>query len=204
MILFSAVYNLRKDPFNIATEIKLINFVDQLTKDGVLFLHGGEDISPTIYQQMPVHTTASSKISKRDQLELELIIRAKELKIPIIAVCRGAQLCCAAFGGSLYQHVTNHLCTHTITTYDHKELLAAADHHQVMNLNGVKEPYELLAWDTRTVDAYTDQGHETLSIVPEVVLFPESNCLAIQPHPEWMDASMPFNKWCTEQINKYL
>lgn len=204
MKLYSAIYKLTKDPFNLFDEIIQINDPSELQPDGILLLHGGEDISPAIYQQRPVHTHAPSKPSQRDYIEMRMIVRARELNMPIIGICRGAQLLCAVLGGKLFQHVTNHLCTHGIITYDGHTLLASADHHQVMDLRTMKEPHELLAWDTRHVEAYTDEGQTDLPVVPEVVIFPQAKCLAIQPHPEWMHSTDKFNTWCTEQINKYL
>lgn len=68
--------------------------------DGLL-MTGGEDIYPGYYGREP-DTTACGEINRhRDTLEMSLITRALEMKIPVMAVCRGHQLVNVALGGTL-------------------------------------------------------------------------------------------------------
>jgi hypothetical protein len=70
-----------------------------------------------------------------------------------------------------------------------------------MNLNGTK--HELLAWDSKPNTNVLDEHTKTQVTIPEVVYFPETNCLAIQGHPEWMYPQDEFVQWCVTQMEKY-
>jgi gamma-glutamyl-gamma-aminobutyrate hydrolase PuuD len=204
MKLYSLFYKMSVDPFAMFSEVVNINDATDLKLDGILLLHGGQDISPSYYNEDPVYTTAPSTPSQRDLIEEAAFMRAVELGIPIIGICRGAQLASCLSGHRLWQHVENHLCSHDVKTVDGKTLFASADHHQAMRLNTCTHDYELLAAaPTMSVCLSQDQTDHFV-VVPEVVYFKNTNCLAIQPHPEWMKSYDPFNVWCTELIKKYL
>ena len=74
--------------------------------DGVLFT-GGEDIDPQRYG-MERHATVTIVDTIRDEFELMLLSRARELDMPLLGVCRGCQLINVGFGGTLLQHVEGH------------------------------------------------------------------------------------------------
>jgi len=66
-----------------------------------LILSGGSDIDPTLYgANKDAHNTPLDK--KRDSFELEMIKKAYENKIPILGICRGAQLINIYFNGTLF------------------------------------------------------------------------------------------------------
>ncbi len=165
----------------------------------ILILHGGADISPSIYKhKVSKYTHADRHLSSRDVSEVTLAKRAIELGIPIFGICRGAQLSCALAGGSLIQHVTDHNAgSHEIITTDNKVYKTTSCHHQMMNLNGTD--HELLATAAPSRSAcYIVEGDKEieLDVEPEVVYFPSIKALAIQGHPEWMDKSTPFIDYC--------
>ncbi len=63
-------------------------------------LTGGPDVDPVKYGKG--YDTARCEIDlKRDSLEFEIIKLAKEIKLPILAICRGEQILNVAYGGSL-------------------------------------------------------------------------------------------------------
>ncbi len=77
-----------------------------------LILSGGRDIDPRIYQQEEVfhayHSTQASKpldLHERDRFEFGLYQLALLEQIPILGICRGAQLINVAQGGSLHQNI---------------------------------------------------------------------------------------------------
>ena len=70
---------------------------------GVLLM-GGADIDPTMYGETK-HATTEPGPHARDQFELELVCWAVRERLPILAICRGAQMLNVAFGGTLVQHV---------------------------------------------------------------------------------------------------
>lgn len=205
MKLYSAYYS-EQDPFNFFKSVENIINPKQLSKDGALILWGGEDISPSIYKQKAVKTNAPETPSRRDLIEIELFKAAVSLGIPIIGVCRGAQLACALSGGSLFQHIEGgHHGTHYVDTKDGHTFKTSSCHHQALNLEKIPETdYELLAWDkNRSTKVWTDQTTDVKEI-PEVVLFKQTKVLGIQGHPEWMHPNDPFVKWCIDQFKNRL
>lgn len=196
--LFSAGFS-EKDPFGIFDKTVRVMSPEHLSTEGMLILWGGEDISPAIYEQEVVHARAPIKPSARDLMEMALFKQAVKLGIPIIGVCRGAQLACAMSGGTLYQHIKDgHHGDHEVETFDGKTMHTSSCHHQALNLE--KVDHELLAWDKdRITVAFTDTS-VTKVVIPEVVLLKKTKTLAIQGHPEWMSHKDAFVKWCANLL----
>lgn len=69
--------------------------------DGILFAGGG-DIHPKHYKE-DISPKIRSIEPYRDQFEIELFKKALEMGLPILGICRGAQLINVALGGTLYQ-----------------------------------------------------------------------------------------------------
>jgi putative glutamine amidotransferase len=69
-----------------------------------LCLPGGPDIHPTLYGAEP-HSRLGPTWPQLDAFELALARRADRRGLPILAVCRGAQILNVARGGSLHQHL---------------------------------------------------------------------------------------------------
>ena len=65
-----------------------------------LVLTGGPDVKPDKYGKASDSSRCEIDIH-RDSLEFALIDEANELKLPILAICRGEQIFNVAFGGSL-------------------------------------------------------------------------------------------------------
>lgn len=172
-----------------------------------LILWGGEDISPSLYKEARWLNSGPTEPSKRDLFEWYLIQEAVRLKLPIIGICRGAQLACAYVGGKLVQHCDYHGTGHNITTYDGHMMRVTSAHHQMMYPYDVS--HELLAW------SQYPQSQQYLPAVephnlklknrevkePEVVWFQDINCMAVQCHPEWHDVNDRFNNWLFDQID---
>ena len=78
------------------------SYVDVL--DG-LVLTGGPDVHPLFYGEEPQHPRVRPALRQRDEFEIEITRAAVARDIPILAVCRGAQVLNVALGGTLLQHV---------------------------------------------------------------------------------------------------
>lgn len=124
--------------------------------------------------------------------------------IPMVGICRGAQLICAKSGGTLYQDLAGHITSHRADTADGRDMLVTSSHHQMMNPVGTK--HSVLMWTTNRSGYYIS---ETIERDPppvdyEVVYFPLTNALAHQPHPEWMEATSQYYQWFFESIQQLL
>jgi len=71
--------------------------------DGVL-IPGGADVNPALYGEVKKEYSQTPD-DDRDALELALIGKAMEKRLPILAICRGFQILNIKFGGSLYQDI---------------------------------------------------------------------------------------------------
>ena len=75
--------------------------VDRL--DGVV-LSGGPDIGSDRYGALPDPRSGVPR-PDRDAAEIAILERALEIGVPVLGVCRGAQLLNVALGGTLIQHL---------------------------------------------------------------------------------------------------
>jgi gamma-glutamyl-gamma-aminobutyrate hydrolase PuuD len=160
-------------------------------KDDVVLFGGGADISPTIYEhKVSSYTGATANLSTRDWHEVRHFKNALKAECGIIGICRGAQLACAMSGGSLIQHVDGHSGRdHEMTTHDGQTIMVSSVHHQMMNPE--KANHELLGYSTQNMSQrHIIQGEEDIYVEkePEVIYFTDTRSLAIQYHPEFMDA----------------
>lgn len=151
-----------------------------------LVLCGGSDIDPKYYGE---DITDSVNIDeKRDKAEFELFKKFVEAKKPILGICRGCQLINVAFGGSLYQDISNANEHSSFDDYDlvhsvhatektflsefyGKEFYVNSYHHQAIKDVGKDIEVIATAFDGLTVEAIK---HKNLPI------------FAVQWHPERM------------------
>jgi putative glutamine amidotransferase len=73
-----------------------------------LVLAGGADLDPGAYGE-PRHPATDESAPERDEFELALARRAMERDIPLLGICRGMQVMNVARGGTLIQHLPDHL-----------------------------------------------------------------------------------------------
>ncbi len=166
--------------------------VDQI--DG-LVLTGGGDLDPSNYGA-DRHPATDLVDPERDAFELALVAVARLRELPVLGICRGAQLLNVAFGGSLHQHL---------------ESGPAGPHQQDRRRNEAVhtvdlEPGCLLAdlagTDHLVVNSIHHQGidrvGETLRVVGtaedgvvEVLESADRSALAVQWHPECLVSRSP-------------
>ncbi|MBP5217448.1 MAG: gamma-glutamyl-gamma-aminobutyrate hydrolase family protein [Bacteroidales bacterium] len=159
--------------------------------DGILFT-GGEDVDPARYGQTVLNETVDIN-HHRDTLDFLYAEAAIRKGIPILAICRGAQLMNVALGGSLFQDLPTekpgnvahrqskpgetptHLCIVYRNTLLHRimekdTLQVNSFHHQAVSVPS----------DKVTVSARCDDGVvEAFEIVSK-----KQWLLAVQFHPE--------------------
>ncbi|MDL2205872.1 gamma-glutamyl-gamma-aminobutyrate hydrolase family protein [Eubacteriales bacterium OttesenSCG-928-N13] len=165
-----------------------------------LFLQGGGDMDPSRFGE-PRHPKCGPTFPERDALELMLIKQAMDRDMPLMAICRGAQVLNVALGGTLYQDLPDELGLH------HDLGVTASGEHIVQI-----EPGSLVHQITQTQSLPTNSTHhqsvkrlgDGLAItarhpdgVIEAIERPASRfLLALQWHPEHTididDASIRF------------
>jgi gamma-glutamyl-gamma-aminobutyrate hydrolase PuuD len=203
--LVSALYDTFHpfDQLPFISECVTVSQPEELTADDILIVHGGSDISPSLYgKRRSSKTWATNEPSNRDRMEWALMNRAKELGVPILGICRGAQLLCAMAGGFLIQHVEGHSGGHLIETKDGDEFLVNSIHHQMMQPQGTV--HEMLAWTkTRRSNVYYDEDTEVnVDIEPEAVYFNDIKGFAFQWHPEMMSGSSGATQYILNYIQE--
>ena len=168
-----------------------------------LILWGGTDIDPVIYGQEPLKWTDKPD-TIRDDEELYQIDMATIEKRPIIGICRGAQLLCAYNGGTLIQHsnIVRPTRSKAVLITEDGEYEAPVDHHQIMVPTG---NYVLLAEENAQHVRWTSNtDHHTADYIPHVIYYPDTNSLAVQPHPEWDKYGSSFVAWLNTVVINYL
>jgi gamma-glutamyl-gamma-aminobutyrate hydrolase PuuD len=75
--------------------------------DGLLLI-GGADITPAAYGAEPHPETILTR-PERDEHERRLLSAALDRDLPVLGICRGAQLITVALGGSVRQHLPDDL-----------------------------------------------------------------------------------------------
>lgn len=184
-----------------------IDNVNQLDETfHLMILWGGGDISPAIYGHAPQGRTGPSVPSDRDTLEMNCIDAAQALEIPILGICRGAQMLCAYGGGELFQHVDNHAGgTHMIEDIYGNEVRSNSTHHQQMI---PAEHHLVLAWtmEPQAKHRVYAGNRPNMAEFPEVEIIycPEFTGLAVQGHPEYLGRNEPFSKYVVNLMSEYL
>ena len=177
----------------------------QLREDHILIIHGGADISPSLYgSKLSQHGCGMETPSVRDQQEWEMITQAVKMGIPIVGICRGAQMLCAFEGGKLVQHIVDHTGRdHKITDKESGEkVISNSCHHQMMVPS---KHAKIIASCTQETLGYDDDDKAIfINEVPEIVYFPSIKAIGIQGHPEWAGRSSPFVEYCSRLINNLL
>jgi putative glutamine amidotransferase len=69
-----------------------------------LVITGGKDVDPASYGQAP-HPTTDEPRRDRDAWEFALLAGALRRGLPVLGICRGAQVLNVALGGTLHQHL---------------------------------------------------------------------------------------------------
>jgi putative glutamine amidotransferase len=155
-----------------------------------LVVTGGADINPQRYgQELGTHTQASEDL--RDSFEDALLRAALHLRMPILGICRGAQMLNVHLGGTLHQHLPDVLGHHRYQAGD------GLFHPEVMNVEEGTLLQSVLGGDaTVTGRVYHHQGIDDLApslrvsargfdgVIQAIEVVDYAFGLALQWHPE--------------------
>ena len=70
-----------------------------------MILSGGHDVDPRFYGEEPLQKIGATW-PERDHFDMLLLKLAEENGIPVLGICRGAQIINVAHGGTLYQDLS--------------------------------------------------------------------------------------------------
>lgn len=160
---------------------------DAIASVDFVLLTGGTDISPAIYhQERGDHTDIPD--STRDHTEVSLIKKCMVLGVPIVGICRGAQLISSVYGGRLVQHDPSkiHLSSHDLLLSSGFTLENCyANHHQLI----IPPPESTVLAMYKGVNEIVRHGSKGLSV---------------QYHPEWHHTSDCQRKYFYKLIHDLL
>lgn len=158
--------------------------------DGIIF-SGGADIHPAFYNGNKDHPDLLPQDALRDRVELDMLKHAITLPdLPILGICRGAQLMNVALGGTLIQHLPDKLdddihrdgdgmwTMHDVHVVAGSKLAQAMGVEQVHTTSGHHQAIDALA------EALTVTASSVDEIVEAVELQSHPWCLGVQWHPE--------------------
>ena len=156
-----------------------------------LIITGGRDVDPASYGQRPHPATDEPDAAnrERDALEFALVDGAIRRGLPLLGICRGAQVINVALGGTLHQHLPD-VIGHT----HHQKGNAVFSTSAVRTVPGTR--LAALIGDCSDAQCYHHQAVDRLGDglivsaqdtdgVIEAVELPGANfVLAVQWHPE--------------------
>ena len=127
--------------------------IDRL--DG-LCLSGGPDLHPSAYGAGE-HAELGPTEPELDRFELALARRAVVRGLPVLAICRGAQVLNVARGGTLHQHLPD-----LGAAIDHRQELAGADTTHPVQLDPDSKLAALMGGARLEVNSFHHQAVDTL------------------------------------------
>jgi len=160
----------------------------------VLLFEGGTDVNPILYGEFRgTHTQRADII--RDEVEVRMFETAEQKGMAMIGVCRGAQFLSVMNGGKLHQHIEGHCKTHHVTIlqehaekFNIGELQVTSTHHQAM-----------IPTDKAEIIALSQEDG-----IHEILWYPETKCLCIQGHPEYLSNEHEFPQFCRQLVKELI
>jgi putative glutamine amidotransferase len=161
--------------------------------DGLL-LSGGVDIDPHRFREMPMGVGYIDP--ERDEFEISLTQAALKRDIPVLGICRGIQVLCVAFGGTLLQdigkqylkHVQDAPCwygSHFATLsgrlgeiYEKEKISVNSFHHQTVR---------------KIPKGFSDNARSEDGLI-EGMSLERGFVVGVQWHPEWMTEKYPIHR----------
>jgi putative glutamine amidotransferase len=156
-----------------------------------LIITGGRDVGPEGYGQQPHPATdeAVADNRQRDALEFALVDGAIRRGMPLLGICRGAQVINVALGGTLHQHLPD-VVGHT----RHQQGNAVFSTSAVRTVPGTRlasligESSDAQCYHHQAIDRLGDglivSAQDSDGVIEAVEIPGDSFVLAVQWHPE--------------------
>lgn len=197
---FNAIRNLGVPSFD------FIDFVENPHEYGLVLFTGGEDVDPSMYGETSPKRLCGSNLH-RDLHEKEIYEIALNNGIKMTGICRGSQFINVMNGGRMIHHLNGHAgADHLMETLKDDELIPVNSAHHQMSIPSKDGIVVGWASEKRSNIYYGDKdlpvewsGPET-----EALLYPKTQCFAVQYHPEWLSDDHPGYRWYWEAVRDFL
>jgi putative glutamine amidotransferase len=177
--------------------------VEELIKhlDGLL-LTGGSDIDPRRYGQWP-DTRLGAVEPERDDFELTLLDEAARVGLPVLGVCRGAQIINVWRGGSLVQDIPEQGGGHAAYGYPRHHRGHAVEFVPTSRLAGMYgQSASVNSLHHQAVDRLGEgvvvAGRSPDGVV-EAIELTDADIIGVQWHPEVLSPPEPVFAWLVNQ-----
>ncbi|GAA3692169.1 gamma-glutamyl-gamma-aminobutyrate hydrolase family protein [Gordonia hankookensis] len=153
-----------------------------------LVLTGGKDLDPGSYGRQPHPATDEPRVD-RDAWEFALFDAALRAGVPMLGICRGAQVINVAFGGTLHQHLpdvlghSRHQAGNAVFTTTRISVTPGTRLASLMGEQTSAECYHHQAID-RVGDGLVVCARDDEGVIEAVERPGEPFVLAVQWHPE--------------------
>lgn len=160
--------------------------------DGVI-ISGGHDVEPVLYAAEP--EVQPKYDSSRDAFEMKIINDSLERELPLLGICRGAQLLNVCCGGNLFQqlHLHRKKTSNRWTIFPFKTLYKSdspeANNSLLRSITGIK-PSKINSLHNQGIDKVGDSlivtGRDADNIVQAVEIPTKTFVMGVQWHPEFL------------------
>ena len=152
--------------------------------DGVI-IGGGDDISPQLYGSELV---AEARLDPaRDAMERSIVMDATERGLPILGICRGAQMLNIALGGALDQNAYDTFGAKVVKTLLPRKTVCLESESRLERITG-PNPMRVNALHTQTVKALGEglrvAARDTSGMVQGIERSKDPVAIGVQWHPE--------------------
>jgi putative glutamine amidotransferase len=156
-----------------------------------LIVTGGRDLDPATYGQPPHPATdeATEDNRVRDAWEFELLRGAIRRGLPVLGICRGAQVVNVALGGTLHQHLPD-----VVGHSDHQKGNAVFSTSSIRTVPGTRvaaligESSDAQCYHHQAIDRLGEglivSAQDSDGVIEAVEIPGEKFLLAVQWHPE--------------------
>jgi putative glutamine amidotransferase len=181
--------------------------VEMVARLDGLVMTGGADPDPELYGADP-HPELGEVERGRDDWELDLIRAALDRRLPMLCVCRGAQLLNIALGGTLVQHLEES-DTHALwdaPRTDRCHVVRVAGGSRLAALYGESVATNSLHHQAvgRLGDGVVVTGRAEDDVIEGFELADRPEVLAVQWHPEMLaEQPDPAFGWLVEQSRAF-
>ncbi len=178
--------------------------VDNPSDADFVIFGGGSDVTPQLYGQTVIHEKTHTWL-KRDLADLDLYQRCLEEGIPMVGICRGAQFGHVMNGGTLYQHVNNHVGDHAMFLPKENRIIPriSSSHHQMCKRNA---DMDIIG----TTPGKSDIRYNTATLMEsgknndiEAFFYSETCFFGVQGHPEYRGYSQ-YAAWFIKMIDELI